>query len=339
MTTITALPAAPNRSTDAPATYVTKADAMMAALPTFVTETNTVAGEVNTNATTATTQATNAATSASTAAANVAFAMRWNFDSATTMADPGSADLRFNNATPASVTAIAVSANSADTGNPSVSAAVLTWDDSTTTTNRGTLTVRKIGSPGTFAQYQITGATTDNTTWLQLTVTYTAGNGTFSNTDSLAVGFVRTGDLGGITGGTLTGNLVGGDYTISQALLKDTGLVFLDKGNSGTSTQTLDYTAGSHQKITATGNHTIATSNWPPTGNLGVIILEAANFGAYTVTWPTINWVKPDGTTTTSVSTWLAAITGRTAFQSSGTDFIKLWTRDAGTTIYGGFAA
>lgn len=143
----------------------------------------------------------------------------------------------------------------------------------------------------------------------------------------------------GVTNGALTGNLVGGDYTISQALLKDTCLVFLDKGNSGTSTQTLDYTAGSHQKITATGNFTIATSNWPPTGNLGVIILEAANFGAYTVTWPTINWVKPDGTTTTSVSTWLAAITGRTAFQSSGTDFIKLWTRDAGTTIYGGFFA
>lgn len=73
MTTITALPSAPNRSTDAPATYVTKADAMMAALPTFVTETNTVAGEVNTNATTATTQATNASTSA-TAAANSATA-------------------------------------------------------------------------------------------------------------------------------------------------------------------------------------------------------------------------------------------------------------------------
>lgn len=68
MTTITALPSAPSRSTDTPENYVTKADAMMAALPTFVTETNTVAGEVNTNATTATTQATNAATSATNAA-------------------------------------------------------------------------------------------------------------------------------------------------------------------------------------------------------------------------------------------------------------------------------
>lgn len=58
MTTITALPTAPSRAD--PANFRTRADAFMAALPTFATETNTVAGEVNTNA-------TNAATSASTA--------------------------------------------------------------------------------------------------------------------------------------------------------------------------------------------------------------------------------------------------------------------------------
>ena len=78
--TITALPTAPAR-TDDPATFITRADAMMAALPTLVTQentwagqVNTVAGEVNTNATTATTQAGiattqagNASTSAGTA--------------------------------------------------------------------------------------------------------------------------------------------------------------------------------------------------------------------------------------------------------------------------------
>ena len=62
MTTITALPTAPSR-TD-PANFRTRADAFMAALPTFATETNTVAGEVNTNATTATTQAGIATTQA-----------------------------------------------------------------------------------------------------------------------------------------------------------------------------------------------------------------------------------------------------------------------------------
>lgn len=76
MTTITALPSAPSRSTDTPENYVTKADAMMAALPAFVTETNTVAGEVNTNATNTATNATAAAASA-TAAVSAANAAAW----------------------------------------------------------------------------------------------------------------------------------------------------------------------------------------------------------------------------------------------------------------------
>lgn len=62
MTTITALPTAPSRAD--PANFRTRADAFMAALPTFATETNTVAGEVNANATTATTQAGIATTQA-----------------------------------------------------------------------------------------------------------------------------------------------------------------------------------------------------------------------------------------------------------------------------------
>ena len=49
--TITALPDAPSRS-DAPATFITKADALLAALPTFVTETNETAAAMNLNATT-----------------------------------------------------------------------------------------------------------------------------------------------------------------------------------------------------------------------------------------------------------------------------------------------
>lgn len=65
MTTITALPTPPSR--DDKANFASRGDAFMAALPTFVTQTNTVAGEVNTNATNAATSATNAANSATTA--------------------------------------------------------------------------------------------------------------------------------------------------------------------------------------------------------------------------------------------------------------------------------
>lgn len=138
-----------------------------------------------------------------------------------------------------------------------------------------------------------------------------------------------------LTSNTFSGAQIYADQVISRGMQKDMGHVFVDKGNSGTTTQTLDYADGSHQKITATGNHTIATSNWPPTGNTGYLQLDLVNGNAFTVTWPTINWEKPDGTFTTSIATYLAANGTRTALQTSGTDTFVFWSRDAGATIYG----
>lgn len=134
---------------------------------------------------------------------------------------------------------------------------------------------------------------------------------------------------------TLGADITGGDFKLSRTMLIDCGNTVVAKGNSGTSTQTYDYSAGSVQTSTATGNHTLATSNWPPTGNLGVLLVLLTNGGAYTLTMPTINWIQPSGVVTTSFSTYLASLSGRPALQSSGTDQILWWTSDAGTTIYG----
>lgn len=149
---------------------------------------------------------------------------------------------------------------------------------------------------------------------------------------------VSDADLAILGANTFTDTQIYSDQQTRRAMLIDCGFTFLDKGNSGTTTQTFDYTAGSHQRVTATGNHTISLSNPPPTGNLGELLVEYTNGGAFTLTWPTINWVLPAGTTSTSISTYLAANTGRTALQTSGVDFILLWTRDAGTTWYGKLA-
>lgn len=72
MTTITALPTPPTRQD--PSNFNTRADAFLAALPTFATETNAVAGEVNTNATAAAGSASNAATQVTLAATQVTLA-------------------------------------------------------------------------------------------------------------------------------------------------------------------------------------------------------------------------------------------------------------------------
>lgn len=132
-----------------------------------------------------------------------------------------------------------------------------------------------------------------------------------------------------LAGNTFSGAQILSDQQVSRAMFKDCGMVFLDKGNSGTAAQTLDYTTSGHQKITVTGAFTLGTSDWPPTGNLGELLLELVNGAAFAVTWPTINWVKSDGTTTTSF-----ASNGIT-LQASGTDWVMLWSRNGGTTIYG----
>lgn len=69
VSSLTNLPTAPAR-TDAPATFITRADAFLAALVTFQGEMNTSIGQFNTDFTTVNTNATNAATSATNAAAS-----------------------------------------------------------------------------------------------------------------------------------------------------------------------------------------------------------------------------------------------------------------------------
>jgi hypothetical protein len=126
--------------------------------------------------------------------------LRWLFSTTTTMADPSSGNVRFNNATLASVTAIAISSNTGENGNPSASAFLNTLDDSTTTLHRGYLIIKKSTAPQNFVIFDITAALTDNTTWKQLTVAHISSSGSFSSTDLLSIQFSRTGDAGNMTG-------------------------------------------------------------------------------------------------------------------------------------------
>jgi hypothetical protein len=129
---------------------------------------------------------------------------------------------------------------------------------------------------------------------------------------------------------TLGGDLTGGDYLLTRTMYKDTGWVYY---NSST-TAALNFTNGSQQRWapTASSSPTLTISNWPPSGNLGELLIEGINLGAAgTITWPTINWVTSTGATTTTFAS------NGVTLQTSGTDWCLLWTRDAGTTIYGKF--
>lgn len=148
-------------------------------------------------------------------------ALDYVYSSTTAMADPTSGKIRFNAAI-GSATAIAISALTNDTGNPNIRTYINTWDDSTTTTFRGTLIVKKTSAPQNFAIYAVTSAVTDNVTWQQFTVSYIGGSGSFTDTDQLTVSFVRTGDKGAAgvgTGDVLAANY-GTEYSGNYALLR-----------------------------------------------------------------------------------------------------------------------
>jgi hypothetical protein len=151
----------------------------------------TAAGTATTEASTATTQA--GISTAQAVIATAATAYQYVYSTTTTASDPGSGNLRFNNATLSSATALYISETTELS--QAISAVLASWDDSTTTV-KGQLKMVKRSTPATFALFNITGTITDNGTWDTFTVAYVAGSGTFSNSDSVSLAFTRTGDTG-----------------------------------------------------------------------------------------------------------------------------------------------
>lgn len=103
----------------------------------------------------------------------------------------------------------------------------------------------------------------------------------------------------------------------------------LDKGTvSAAGTVTFNVAAAVSQRLQIGAAVTLAFSGWE-SAQFADLVIQLVNGAAFAVTWPTIYWIKSDGTTTTSF-----ASNGIT-LQTSGTDWIYLWTVDGGTTIYG----
>lgn len=251
--------------------------------------------------------------------------MRYAFESSTSMAAPASGGLRLNNASLASVTAMAVNATNSDAVD--VSDFIATWDDSTNTV-KGYVEVRKEGSGAVLGLYQLTSVT-DNTTWLQFAVTYVSGSGSLTDADSVYLVPYRTGNAG--TNGAVA---ISGTPTVNQfanwtdaTTIKGTSITGLVKGNGAsapaaatagtdyldkatTSLLTAGFTAtsfslgtvttgtvtpsaanGNFQHLTANGAFTLA----PPSATccIDIEVLNGASAGAIT----TSGFTKVNGDT------------------------------------------
>ena len=204
------------------------------AIDTAADVVSTAADVVSTNADVV---STNADVVTTTAIAN-SYAVSFNFSTTTAMADPGSGVIRFNNTSPASTTAIV--ADDLDADGTDQSAYIISWDDSTST-NKGTLTVRQ----GTvFATFTVTGLT-DNAGWSELAVTYVTGAGTFVDATLSFAGFRRTGNKGDTGDGDVTGPSSSIDNTLPRydsttgKLLQGSGVTVDDSNNVGAASLTL----------------------------------------------------------------------------------------------------
>lgn len=164
---------------------------------------------------------------------------KFTFDTSTSMSAPSSGGVRFNNATPGSITQIAINATDAD-GN-TVRPYMLTWDDSTNTA-KGAVVFKREGT-GTSIVFLINGTITDNTTWLQIPVTWSAGATLFSASDPVYVRPDITGNKG--TDGSIAGSTGVDDNRLLRsdgtggATLKNSSVTVDDSGNmSGVATVT-----------------------------------------------------------------------------------------------------
>ena len=142
----------------------------------------------------------------------------YKFDTNTADSDPGAGEVKFNNGTYASATAIYI--NDADSNGASTATDVQSWGGSTSTI-KGSLHIVDINDSSTYARFKITAAVTDASGYNKITVAHLASNNTFSAADELSITFVRAGDKGttgdtGSTGSTGSTGATGASGTNSQ---------------------------------------------------------------------------------------------------------------------------
>lgn len=162
---------------------------------------------------------------------------------------------------------------------------------------------------------------------------YTGSKGDLGYTGSIGIGYTGSkGDTGYVgsqgPAGGYTGSAGTNGYTGSKGDLGYVTINMVDKGTVTSGTVTFSVTASSYQRLQVGGALTIATSDWA-VGTYNEVAIELVNGAAASVTWPTIYWILPNGGVTTTFAN------NGVVLQTAGTDFVILWSRDGGTTIYG----
>lgn len=177
-----------------------------------------------------------------------------SFSTTTSDADPGSGIIRFNNGSIGSVTQLYI--DNLDGGGASISALIDTFDDSTTSSNRGTIYFRNANNGGAIT-FKVTGSVVDGTGYRKVPVSYLSG-ALPSNNDVLLMTFARSGDVG--AAGSGSGDMVKTTYDTDDDGVVDQAEYALTapwSGISGKPTTLSGY--GITDAASSTHNHTSAS--------------------------------------------------------------------------------
>jgi len=203
--------------------------------------------------------------------------VEYNFDNNTSDADPGNGEIKYNNASIASVTFIYI--DNLDQRGADQTAWYATWDDSTNSADRGQLIVTSRDTGTVVNSFKITGAVTAATGYYKIPVAYITGT-IPSNGNKLSVQFSRSGNAGtsgtsgtngssGTSGGLNISNNVTGSLLLASgstsdlngaAGLKYTGSIFQITGSETRISSSVSITGSNAPALRVSGSTTLTGS-------------------------------------------------------------------------------
>ena len=127
------------------------------------------------------------------------YSLEFDFDSSL-VANPPAGEIRFNNATPASVTEIYISTTG--TGSIDTTAFLDSFDDNADPGNHGFIRIFKEDSSSVFWMGKVTAVTTPGS-YKTLAVTHISSGGTLADTNDVVVSFVANGSNGATKSGAI----------------------------------------------------------------------------------------------------------------------------------------
>jgi hypothetical protein len=121
--------------------------------------------------------------------------LQYEFNTSTTDANPGNGKVSFNSASSGSITLVFI--NEEDDNGLNWNQYIESWDDSTTTSNRGQLLIQaQSPTAEDFAIFNITGDTTSVSGYYKIAVDFVDGDISFINNQPVSINFSRTGNAG-----------------------------------------------------------------------------------------------------------------------------------------------